>query len=85
VRGRVRIRVLVAVLLGCVPVALGIATLGCGGRLLDSTARCVDGTYTKSTNCTSACLDHGGVDVWFTSDCGGVRSRTEVNGAKGRE
>jgi len=72
-RFNVRIRALVAVV-GCVLVACGIATLGCGGPLFDRAARCVDGTYgtyTDSTNCTSACFDHGGVDVWLTSDCGG--------------
>jgi hypothetical protein len=70
-RFNVRDRAFVAFLCSIL-IAFVIATLGCAGSLFDKTARCVDGTYTDSTNCTSACFDHGGVDAWFTSDCGGV-------------
>jgi hypothetical protein len=67
-----------------VVVAVCIATCGCGAgfSLFTQTARCVDGAYTDSTNCSGACSGHGGVDVWFTSDCGGIGKAKAI--AKGR-
>lgn len=38
------------------------------------TARCNDGTYSDSQNCSGTCSGHGGVDVWYVSSCGHSRS-----------
>lgn len=54
---------------------------GCGGgggsdssptsSTQTATALCNDGTYSYSQNCSGTCSSHGGVKIWYVSNCGG--------------
>lgn len=35
-----------------------------------ATAKCSDGSYSYSQNCSGTCSSHGGVSQWYISGCG---------------
>lgn len=55
-----------------------ICMWGCGGGDNSSssngsataTAKCNDGTFSYSQNCSGTCSSHGGVQIWYVSNCG---------------
>lgn len=63
-----RHRVVAALVFVCAVIAL-IVGCGGGGGAGSATARCVDGTYSHSQNCSGTCSSHGGVAEFF-NDCG---------------